>query len=55
MNPLDPLDNSRHLEARAPNRFDAVVTGQFDADEVNPAVEAPKRVLSPQPRIPQAA
>ena len=53
MNPLEPLDNSQPLEARAPNRFDAVVTGQFDADEVNPAVEAPKRVLSPQPESPK--
>jgi len=53
MNPLDPLDNSRPLEVGAPNRFDEVVTGQFDADEVNPAVQAPKRVLSPQPESPK--
>jgi 23S rRNA pseudouridine2605 synthase len=53
MNPTDPLDNSRALEAVAPTRFDEVVTGQFDADEVDPAVEAPKRVLSPQPESPK--
>ena len=53
MNPTDPLDNLRALEAVAPTRFDEVVTGQFDADEVDPAVEAPKRVLSPQPESPK--
>jgi 23S rRNA pseudouridine2605 synthase len=53
MNPLDPLDNSRLPEAGPPTRFDEVVTGQFDADEVNPAVDAPKRVLSPQPESPK--
>jgi len=53
MTPLDPLDNSRPLEVGAPNRFDEVVTGQFDADEVDPAVQAPKRVLSPQPESPK--
>ena len=53
MNPIDPLDNPRPLEGIAPNRFDEVVTGQFDADEVDPAVQAPKRVLSPQPESPK--
>ena len=53
MNPLDPLDNSRPLEVGVPTRFDEVVTGQFDADEVDPAVQAPKRILSPQPESPK--
>ncbi len=54
MNPLDPPDNSRPLEVvGVPTRFDEVVTGQFDADEVDPAVEAPKRILSPQPESPK--
>lgn len=34
-------------------RFEEVVTGQFDADEANPAVELHKRVLSPQPETPK--
>ena len=53
MNPLDPADNSRPTAALSPNRFEEVVTGQFDADEVNPLVEVPKRVLSAQPESPK--
>ena len=53
MNPLEPLDNSKSREVQAPTRFDEVVTGKFDADEVDPAVESPKRVLSPQPESPK--
>ncbi|MDB5966920.1 MAG: ribosomal large subunit pseudouridine synthase [Polaromonas sp.] len=34
-------------------RFEEVVTGQFDADEADPAVELPKRVLAPQPESPK--
>lgn len=34
-------------------RFEDVVTGQFDADEADAAVELPKRVLSPQPESPK--
>ena len=34
-------------------RFDEVVTGQFDADETDPALEVFKRVLSPQPETPK--
>lgn len=34
-------------------RFEEVVTGQFDADEDDPAVEMQKRVLSPQPETPK--
>ena len=53
MNLLDPLDNSRPLEAAMPTRFNEVVTGQFDAEEVDLTVEAPKRILSPQPESPK--
>ena len=53
MNPLDQLDNSRPSEVGAPTRFDEVVTGQFDADEVDPTVETSKRILSPQPESPK--
>jgi len=34
-------------------RFEDVVTGQFDADEADVALELPKRVLSPQPETPK--
>jgi 23S rRNA pseudouridine2605 synthase len=34
-------------------RFEDVVTGQFDADEDDAALELPKRVLSPQPETPK--
>jgi 23S rRNA pseudouridine2605 synthase len=34
-------------------RFDEVVTGQFDADEQDSRLEAPKRVLAAQPETPK--
>ncbi|MEC5214510.1 23S rRNA pseudouridine2605 synthase [Polaromonas sp. CG_9.5] len=34
-------------------RFEDVVTGKFDADEENVALDLPKRVLSPQPETPK--
>ncbi len=34
-------------------RFEEVVTGQFDADEADPALELPKRVLAPQADTPK--
>ena len=34
-------------------RFEEVITGQFDADEDDVAIEPPKRVLSPQPETPK--
>jgi len=37
----------------ATTRFEDVVTGQFDADEDDVAIELPKRVLSPQPETPK--
>ena len=33
--------------------FEEVVTGQFDADEENGAIDGPKRVLQPQPETPK--
>ena len=53
MNSLNPLDNSRPFEAGATTRFDEVVTGQFDADETDAAIQAPKRVLAPLPESPK--
>ncbi|MBK5206168.1 MAG: rRNA pseudouridine synthase [Polaromonas sp.] len=47
------------VERRAPVppattiRFEDVVTGQFDADEDDVALELPKRVLMPQPETPK--
>jgi 23S rRNA pseudouridine2605 synthase len=34
-------------------RFEDVVTGQFDADEADVALDLPKRVLAPQPETPK--
>ncbi len=34
-------------------RFEDVITGQFDADEEDVALELPKRVLAPQPESPK--
>ena len=34
-------------------QFEDVVTGQFDADEADAAIELPKRVLSAQPESPK--
>src|SRR6476620_11318985 len=44
----------RHVKPTiAPIRFEDVVTGQFDADEEDVALELPKRVLSAQPETPK--
>lgn len=59
MNPSDLLDSDlpspplSHPETAQVTRFEEVVTGQFDADEVDPAVGLPKRVLSAQPESPK--
>jgi 23S rRNA pseudouridine2605 synthase len=60
MNPPDSQISASHLESLpvsknppAATRFDEVVTGQFDADEADLALEVPKRVLSPQPETPK--
>ncbi|OGB08758.1 MAG: 23S rRNA pseudouridylate synthase B, partial [Burkholderiales bacterium RIFCSPHIGHO2_12_FULL_61_11] len=49
------LGIERHVSGRAAAtiRFEDVVTGQFDADEGNVALELPKRVLMPQPETPK--
>lgn len=62
MNPSDLLDSSvpapPYASAKAEHtavvtRFEDVVTGQFDADDVDPAVDLPKRVLSAEPESPK--
>ena len=40
-------------EAGTGSRFEEVITGSFDADEDGVAIEAPKRVLLPQPETPK--
>ena len=40
-------------QAPAANPFEAVVSGQFDADAVDPSVALVKRVLAPQPESPK--
>ncbi|MBC7611123.1 MAG: rRNA pseudouridine synthase [Polaromonas sp.] len=39
--------------SRVATRFEEVITGQFDADEDDIALEPPKRVLAPQPETPK--
>ena len=62
MNPSDLLDSavssllplsSEPLTPVMATRFEEVVTGQFDADEVDTKLDLPKRVLSPQPESPK--
>lgn len=50
--PSEPSLNAQPEPAVA-TRFDEVVTGQFDADEVDPDIDLPKRVLSAQPESPK--
>lgn len=38
---------------RMANRFDDVISGQFDADEESEAIASPKRVLAPQAETPK--
>ena len=47
--------NARRPPKSTPTRlrFEDVVTGQFDADEENGALDGPKRVLQPQPETPK--
>jgi len=52
--PAKPADERRvPVPAAAAIRFEDVVTGQFDADEDDVALELPKRVLPPQPETPK--
>ena len=53
MNPLEPLGSNLRSGQIAPTRFEEVINGQFDADEIDPAVEMPKRVLAAQPESPK--
>ena len=46
-------ERQRPAQSALVNRFDDVVTGQFDADEENVALEPLKRVLAPQPENPK--
>jgi 23S rRNA pseudouridine2605 synthase len=53
-----PGANSDSADARletvsTDTRFVEVISGQFDADEENAALEPPRRVLSPQPETPK--
>jgi 23S rRNA pseudouridine2605 synthase len=42
-----------HVSSVSDTRFEEVVTGQFDADEADPALEVFKRVLPPQAESPK--
>ena len=53
MNPPVPANNPITQEPAALTPFDAVVSGQFDADEGDSAVGLAKRVLAPQPESPK--
>ena len=53
INPINPLGNTLPLEPVSTNRFEEVVTGQFDADEADSGLETPKRILLPQPESPK--
>jgi len=48
-----PRRSPSSAPARQAYRFEDVVTGQLDADELDPALELPKRVLAPQPESPK--
>lgn len=49
----DPLENQESFKPIALNAFDAVISGQFDADEIDPKVRIAKRVLAPQAESPK--
>ena len=51
--PPGNADRSRLKHPPAALRFEDVVTGRFDADENDVALEMPKRVLLPQPETPK--
>ena len=51
--PARPPKRRAPAAAPATIRFEDVVTGQFDADEEDAALDLPKRVLSPQPETPK--
>jgi len=47
------LAGDRQTPSRQAYRFEDVVAGQLDADEQDPSVELPRRVLAPQPESPK--
>ena len=51
--PLEPLAQVARTPPSALTAFDAVISGQFDADEVDPSIGLVKRVLLPQPESPK--
>lgn len=53
MSSPDTDDNQAASLPVALTAFDAVVSGQFDADEIDPGVALAKRVLAPQPESPK--
>ena len=48
-----PAETRRAPKQSNAIRFEDVITGQFDADEEDVALELPKRVLAPQPESPK--
>ena len=53
MTTSDPLESHNAFKPVALTAFDAVVSGQFDADEVDPKLGMAKRVLAPQAESPK--
>ncbi|CAN5279321.1 pseudouridine synthase [soil metagenome] len=51
--PASPSVRRSAAKVPATIRFEDVITGQFDADEEDVALDLPKRVLSPQPETPK--
>ena len=50
---ITAVESPARVFSKAATRFEEIATGQFDADEADPAIETPKRVLSPQPETPK--
>ena len=50
---ITAVESPARVFSIAAARFEEIATGQFDADESDPALETPKRVLSPQPETPK--
>ena len=51
--PASPSEHRASTKPTVITRFDEVITGQFDADEDDVALEMPKRILAPQPESPK--
>lgn len=50
---ITAVESPARVVSIAAARFEEIATGQFDADEADPALETFKRVLSPQPETPK--